>query len=279
LVAVKENVTFNKLKKSITEKELAYYDFLEKVEKAFQTKKFYSESIPAYIGEYMWCIKQNILDQKQNWTTQELFKEKIEKIGLKNNPKYSARYNLFQSINSHIWALKQKYKTVPNPTVTAIDKWWENYRNTYLTFRDNSKVVEIYDEIEKKHLSYSLEWILQYKEIIGEPETIKKENYEIVKYTVGEVKERDKDLQYEISTVPTFSDVPCIAHYDELFSDKKIKILFQKNIEDLRKKNKKGWKNINIELVKFCEKLFLLSGTFNRKRLKIENIISNNQFI
>ena len=128
-------------------------------------------------------------------------------------------------------------------------------------------------------MSYSLEWILQYKEIIGEPEIIKKDNYEIVKYTVGEQKERDKDLQYEISTIPTFSDTPCIAHYDELFNDKKIKEKFRKEVERLKKKNKKGWNNINTELVNLCDKLLILSNTFNRKRLKIENIISNNQFI
>lgn len=277
VVAVKENVTFNKLNKTITEEGFAYYDFLEIAKKVFQSKKFYSESIPAFIGEYMWCIKQNILDQKQNWTTQEFFKENIEKIGLKVNPKYSARYNLFQSINSHIWALKQKYKN--GATIEAIDKWWGDYRNTYLTFRDNSKVVEIYDEIEKKHLSYSLEWILQYKEIIGGPEIIKRDNYEIVNYTVGNIKERDRDLQYEISTIPTFSETPYIVHYDDLYSDNKIKDLFLKKVDELRKKNKKGWKNINTELVSFCDKLMILSNTFNRKRLKIENIISNNQFL
>ncbi|MCD4697570.1 MAG: type I-D CRISPR-associated helicase Cas3' [Bacteroidales bacterium] len=282
VVAIKENVTFNKLKKLITEKELNYYDFLEVAKEAFQSKKLYSENIPAFIGEYMWCIKNNIYQKTDsgkrigNYNTLQVFINRINELELSKNPKYFVRYNLFQSIDKHIWALKQKHKT--GITVEAIDKWWENYKNTYLTFRDNSKIVEIYDEIEKKHLSYSLEWILQNK-VILEIKTIKKDNYEIEKYTVGEIKERDKDLQYEISTIPTFSDTPCIAHYDELFSDKKIKILFQKNVEELKKKHKKGWNNINTELVNFCDKLLLLSNTFNRKRLKIDNIISNNKFM
>ena len=98
-------------------------------------------------------------------------------------------------------------------------------------------------------------------------------------YTVGNIKERDRDLQYEISTIPTFSETPYIVHYDDLYSDNKIKDLFLKKVDELRKKNKKGWKNINTELVSFCDKLMILSNTFNRKRLKIENIISNNQFL
>jgi len=276
VIAVKENVTFNKLKKSITDKELSYYDFLEITNAAFQSKKFYSEVIPAYIGEYIWCVKQNIIEQKQNWNTREFFKGEIEKINLKDNQKYSFRFNLFQSIHSQIWALKQKYKT--GVTISAIENWWRNYRNTYLTFRDNSMIVEIYDEDEEKQLSYSLEWILQNK-VVLEIKTEKNDKYEIIKYIVGELKERDKDLQYEISTIPTFSDTPCIAHYDELFSDQKIKDKFQEEVEKLKRKHKKGWNNIDDDLVTLCNKLLNLSQTFNRKRLKIENIISNNQFL
>ena len=98
VVAVKENVTFNKLKKAITEKELSYYDFLEIAKKAFQSKTFYTETIPSYIGEDIWCIRQNIIEQKQNWNTQEYFKKEIERINLSGNSKYANRYNLFQSI-------------------------------------------------------------------------------------------------------------------------------------------------------------------------------------
>jgi len=282
VVAVKENVTFNKLKKLITEKELNYYDFLEVAKKAFQSKMFYSENIPAFIGEYMWCIKNNIYQKTDsgkrigNYTTLQVFINSINELELSKNPKYFVRYNLFQNIDKHIWVLKQKYKT--GVTVAAIDKWWENYKNTYLTFRDNSKIVEIYDEIEEKHLSYSLEWILQNK-VILEIDTIKKDNYETEKYTVGEIKEKDKDLQYEISTIPTFSEMPCIAHYSDLNEEKKIKYLFQKKVEELKKKHKKGWNEIDKSLVELCEKLMILSNTFNRKRLKIENIISDNKFL
>ena len=286
VVAIKETTTFNKLKKSVPSEDFAYYDFLEIAKNAFDSQKFYSENIPAYIGEYLWCIQNNIYQKNDfgkrigNYETLKVFRKNIAEVEISKNPKYFIRYNLFQNINSLIWNLKEKYKNVPSPTVTAIDKWWENYKNTFLTFRDSSQVVEIYDEVEKIHLFYSLEWILQYKEIIGKPEIIKKDNYEIVKYTVGKLKERDKDLQYEISTIPTFSEIPCIAHYNDLFSEKQIKNLFQKNIEELKKKNKKGWvKPINKSLVELCEKLMVLSTTFNRKRLKIENIISNNQFL
>ncbi len=285
IVAVKENTSFNRLKKNITEKELAYYDFLEKAKEAFQSKKFYSEIIPSYIGEYLWCIQNNLYTKgnkkyltKGNYSTLQEFKSNINKLEFLKNPKYYMRFNLFQNIDTHISKLKNNHKD--GITVISIIEWWEKYKNTYLTFRDNSKIVEIYDKALDTNLSYSLEWILQYKEIIGEPEIIvKKENYEIVKYTVGEIKERDKDLQYEISTIPTFTEIPCILHYDDLSNDRKIKESFIRKVEKLKRKYKKGWNPIDKQLENLCEKLLDLSNTFNRKRLKIENIISNNQFL
>lgn len=283
VVAIKENIQFNALKKNIQETELDYYGFLQIIQSVFQAKMFYSEIVPSYIGEYLWCIEQNIYRHNPkginfgNYQSKEVFKNQINEVEIVENIKYSARYNLFQSINSKIDQLK---KTEPNgTTVRAIEKWWERYRDTYLTFRDSSKIVQIVDEIEQIELSYSLEWILQYKEVIGVPEIIKRDNYEIIKYTVGDLKERDKDLQYEISTIPTLSETPTLAMYSELDSDKKLKLLFELKVHELIKKRKKGWNEFDKLVVDLLDRIKLLSLTFNRKRLKIENIITNNQFL
>lgn len=283
IIAIKENVQFNRLKKELSEPELSYYEFLEKIQSVFKAKEFYSEIVPSYIGEYLWCIKENIYRTSEygkkigNYNTFKTFESQINEIGIAENPKYLARYFLFQSINAKIWKLKQDF---PNGvTVKEIENWWKRYRDTYLTFRDTSKIVQIVDETEQKELSYSLEWILQYKEVIGKPEIIKKDNYEIVKYKVGDLKERDKDLQYEISTIPTLIETPAIAMYSELNTDKKLKLLFENKVLDIIKKRKKGWSEFDVLIVELMEKVKLLSLTFSRKRLKIENIITNNQFL
>ncbi|MFW5982943.1 MAG: type I-D CRISPR-associated helicase Cas3' [bacterium] len=282
IVALKENVQFNRLKKAIQELEYNYYEFLDIIQAVFKTKKFYSEVVPSYIGEYIWCIKENIYQTTEygkkigNYQTFQTFENRINEIGISENPKYSARYNLFQSIRSKIWKLKQI--DPKGNTVKEIEKWWNRYRDTYLTFRDASKIVQIVDEAEQKELSYSLEWILQYKTILN-IEEIKKENITIEKYTVGDQKERDKDLQYEISTIPTLSETPAIAMYSDLNADKKLKRLFESKVQELIKKRKKGWTEFDKAVVELLDKVKLLSLTFSRKRLKIENIITNNQFL
>lgn len=283
IVAVKESVKYNKLKKTMQQSELSYYEFLDRAEAVFQSKKFYSEIVPSYIGEYLWCIEQNIYRYNPkgpnfgNYQSKEVFRQGLFQINIAKNSKYFTRYNLFQSINSKISELK---KIEPNGvTVKNIELWWNRYRDTYLTFRDASKIVRIVDESEQKELSYSLEWILQYKEVIGEPEITKNDNFDIVTYTVGNLKERDKDLQYEISTIPTLSEIPAIVMYSDLNGNKKLKMLFENKIQELIKKRKKGWNNFDKLIVELLEKVKLLSLTFSRKRLKIENIITNNQFL
>ena len=71
--------------------------------------------------------------------------------------------------------------------------WWNNYLNTFLTFRDGSKVVKIYDKKQGLELAYSLDWILQHK-VVEEIQTELTKSGEIIKYIVGDLKDRDKDL-------------------------------------------------------------------------------------
>ncbi len=283
VVAIKETVQFNKLKKDIQDIEVSYYDFLHKMELVFNIKKFYAEIVPMYIGEYLWCIKNNIYKTTDygkkigNYNTFKTFENRIKEIGVSKKSRYLERYNLFQTIDFKIRELKKRFPR--GVTVQEIENWWDTYLDTYLSFRDSSKIVQIFDEVENKELLYSLEWILQHKEVIGVPEVIKQENYEIVKYRVGDLKERDTDLQYEISTIPTLSNTPAIAMYSDLNTDKKIKILFDRNVQSLIKKQKKGWDESNELIIKLLEKIKLLSMTFTRKRLQIDNIIINNSFL
>ncbi len=275
VVALSDNTQFNKFHKELKTNELSYYDFLSIANSVFQSKKFYSEIIPTYIGEYVWCIKKNL--HSQEYYTREFFGKRLNETKFFSNHKYNVRFFLFEEIDKKIIDLQLKYKfgTLTKEWVT----WWENYRNTYLTFRDSSKVVEIYDKELDVELSYSLEWILQYKQIIGvEHKEVNK--IKVDKYTVGKNKERDKDLQYEIITVPTLiKGLPFIANFDQLQQEKQIQDLFIGKISELIKQKKKGCETIDKLQVELLGKLLELGKTFNRKRLKIDNIVSNNQFL
>jgi CRISPR-associated endonuclease/helicase Cas3 len=274
VIALNENVQFNKFKKEMTNTELSYYEFLAIANSVFESKKFYAEIVPAFIGEYVWCIQKNL--HNQEYFTRDFFQKRLNETNFFSNPKYYLRYKIFQDIDYKIFTLSQKYK---NGTLTTEwIKWWNEYRNTYLTFRDSSKVVEIYDKELDKELSYSLEWILQYKQILN-IETKEVNKTIIEKYTVGETKERDKDLQYEISTIPTLNSIPFITDFNSLRTDKQIQELYTGKVWELLKQKKKGINPIDTLQVEILTLLLELAKTFNRKRLKIQHIESNNQFL
>jgi CRISPR-associated endonuclease/helicase Cas3 len=274
IIGLTEMVNFNQFKKSLSKTELSYYEFLEVANSVFQSKKFYNEIIPSLIGEYLWCIQHNL--KHQEWFTREFFKERLDEIDFWHT-KFYPRYKLFHDINKLIFDLSQKFK---NGTITKEWViWWNNYLRTYYAFRDSSKVVEIYDKKLGIELSYSLEWILQYKEILT-VESRKVNNLTVEKYTVGDTKDRDKDIEYHISTIPTLiHELPFIAKFENMRNDKQIQELFSNKISELLKSKKKGLETIDKMQVELLEKLLELSKTFNRKRIKIENIISNDKFI
>jgi len=197
----------------------------------------------------------------------------IEERFFKNADAYS-RYKLFSKIDKYIYSLT---KTFPKgPISKAWSDWWENYLNTFLFFRDNSIVVQIFDLSLNIELFYSLEWILQYKEILG-VEEIKHEKYFVRKYTVGNLKDRDSDIQYQVNTIPSVG-----AKENEFLCQKEMYDLcsvFDRSIDNIRKKNKIGVEEINRKQLELLEYVKLLSKTFNRKRLNIIGIESQNHFL
>jgi hypothetical protein len=58
--------------------EVNYYDFLEKIRFVIQSKKFYSEKVPYYMGEYIWCIEKNLKKQKGTFNVVQYFSSKIK---------------------------------------------------------------------------------------------------------------------------------------------------------------------------------------------------------
>lgn len=275
VVVIVNNVKYNSLKRTFKGcDEVNYYDFLDKVYPVIQSKTFYSERVPYYIGEYIWCIEKNLRSQKGSYYTFQYFKERlIDEEFFKDAAAYS-RYKLFSEIDKLIAKMNNSY---PNGTTSkAWGDWWSNYLDTFLSFRDNSVVVQIVDEQLNIELIYSLEWILQYKEII-KIEEIKQNDYLTKKYTVGKLKERDKDIQYVVTTIPSVG-----AKENELLSPKEIFDLpnvFTTRVNKICNKAKKGINQIDSMQVQLTEKIKYLGKTFDRKRLKITSIYNNDSFL
>jgi CRISPR-associated endonuclease/helicase Cas3 len=270
-----DNVKYNSLKRTFTGLErVTYYEFLDKIQSVIQSKKFYSERVPYYQGEYIWCIVRNLKRQKGAYNSFQYFKERLFEENFFKNKESFSRYKLFSEIDKCIYSLN---KTFPNgSTAKAWSDWWENYLNTFLCFRDKSIIVQIFDQSLNIELSYSLEWILQYKEILN-IEEIKHAKYTIRKYTVGDLKDRDKDIQFQSNTIPYIG-----AKENEFLSQKEIFDLtnvFENSVKMIREKNKKGVERINQMQIELLDKVKLLSKTFDRKRLNIIAIEGNHQFL
>ncbi|MDD2622401.1 MAG: type I-D CRISPR-associated helicase Cas3' [Bacteroidales bacterium] len=270
-----DNVKYNSIKRVLNGyKEVNYYDFLEKIRSVIQSKKFYSERVLYYIGEYIWCIEKKLKKQKGAYHTFQYFKTRLNEENFFKNAEAYSRYKLFSEIDKLIYSLN---KAFPDGTRSkAWAEWWNNYLNTFLRFRDNSIVVQIIDKQLNIEVLYSLEWILQYKEILN-IEEIDCNTYTIRQYTVGKLKERDKDIQYVVNTIPSIG-----AKENEFLSPKEIFDLprvFEKRIGVIIDRNRRGVDEINIKQIELLGKVKLLSQTFDRKRLSIIDIANNDNFI
>jgi CRISPR-associated endonuclease/helicase Cas3 len=272
---------------------LNYYDFLDVMRGLLQGRAFYEKRVPAYVGEYLWCIQRSIR-RYQEYDVWRYLGRRMDEEGFFQSKVYH-RYRLFQEINKKVNALIEhalRIESVPTtqkrlkPILKRLEKtaphsfqwftWWDNYLDTYLTFRDGSKVVKIYDRVQGEELSYSLDWILQHK-VVEQIEVIQTEPFEIVKYTVGNLKERDKDIQYTVSTLPNAGMTRNnLLSYDDIFELDKV---FKRSVERIYDKVKKGDERKDELQVALCQELIHLASTFDRKRLKIEAIDSNDPFL
>lgn len=284
--------SFSKYKKVFKDVvSVNYYEFLDLIRERMQGRKFYEERIPLYIGEYIWCIS-NQIRRHQEYDVWRYLKRRLNETDFFKR-KDAQRYYLFQSIHSKIcqmmgialkgenisqthWDKQVEKLKHTNPRTHAWADWWRNYINTYLTFRDSSKVVKIYDRIKDEELDYSLDWILQHK-VIERIETIQKESYEIIKYTVGNLKKQDKDIQYTVSTLPNAGmSRNNLLSYNEMFELDKV---FKNSVSRIYDKVRKGVEEIDELQTELCREIMNLSITFNRKRLKIDSIENEDNFL
>lgn len=264
-----------------------YYEFLDLMRLRMHGRKFYSERVPMYIGEYIWCIT-NQIRRNQEYQIAQVLNRRLSETNFFNG-KEAQRFYLFCKIDDLIcemmkiglrkdkisktyWDKEVNTLKDRHPSIYQWAIWWSNYLNTYLSFRDGSKVVKIYDRIKDEELDYSLAWILQHKTIEG-IELIQTEPYEVVRYTVGKLKDQDKDLQYAVSTLPNVNmKRNNLLSYKDMFELKKI---FKESVDRIYDKVKYGVTDLDDLQAELCKTIEPLSLTFSRKRLKIESINSN----
>jgi CRISPR-associated endonuclease/helicase Cas3 len=288
VVAVEKYSKYKRIFKDKTQYD--YYDFVELMRLQMQQRSFYTKAVPMYIGEYLWCIENNIrrfqdysvwqyLNRKTNeekkfyhrYIVMDKINNKIREM-IKHHLNYEELTKDERKLKKKIYPILEKraYRTFQWVT------WWNNYLDTYLTFRDGSKVVKIFDTVRNEELEYSLDWILQHKEVI-KIEVIQKEKYEITKYTVGDLKERSKDIQYIVSTLPNAGmSGNDILSFGDMYELERV---FKKSVGRIYDKVRKGIDKKDDLQVELCKLILELHRTFDRKRLKIESIDNEDIFL
>lgn len=291
---------YKALARELKGKTIAYYDFVNTLATHLRHQEFYDQRVPQYLGEYMWCIEHSIRHH-QSYHTRRRLQYRLDDTQFFSQVEHAySRYVLLRQINGLIKDLLANALSTPpeklrSKSVAQLlienDKrlhsgynarqwaeWWGHYLDTYLSFRDGSMVVKIIDQALDLVLDYSLDWILQHKQIL-EVRKLDEATPPTIEYVVGTLKERDKDLQYDIATIPAVnaSGNRLVSYREKWQIQKK----FQEGIARIEAKLKKGdltQTHVQIQL-ELLGKLRLLSLTYDAHRVKIERIASDEPLV
>jgi CRISPR-associated endonuclease/helicase Cas3 len=287
---------YSKYKKVFSERiEYDYYDFIEIVRLQMQHRSFYTSKVPMYVGEYLWCIENNIRRFQDFSIGQYLKRRMTEEMTFQG--KFYNRYRVMKSIDDKIREMvmyhlkinkltKNERKINENNIYLKLEKqaprtfewltWWNNYLGTYLTFRGSSMVVKIFDIITNEDLEYSLDWILQHRDIVNIERT-QEGNQEVTRYTVGSLKKRDKVIQYTVSTLPNSGmSRNNLLDFKDMYELDKV---FKNAVLRIYDKVKKGIDKKDELQAELCVLILELHHTFDRKRLNIEGIDNDDNFL
>jgi hypothetical protein len=289
---------YKALARELKGKTIAYYDFVNTLATHLRHQEFYDQRVPQYLGEYMWCIEHSIRHH-QSYHTRRRLQYRLDDTQFFSQVEHAySRYVLLRQINGLIKDLLANALSTPPEKLRSKSvaqllaenekqlpkhahqwaEWWGHYLDTYLSFRDGSMVVKIIDQALDLVLDYSLDWILQHKQIL-EVRKLDEATPPTIEYVVGTLKERDKDLQYDIATIPAVHALENrLVSYREKWQIQK---KFQEGIARIETKLKKGdltQAHIQIQL-ELLGKLRLLSLTYDAHRVKIESIASDEPLV
>lgn len=292
---------YKALARELKGKTMAYYDFVNTLATHLRHQAFYEKRVSQYLGEYMWCIRHSIRHH-QSYHTSRYLQNRLDDTNFFARVEQAyPRYGLLRQINGLIKDLLADALGTPPEKLRASSvaqiladndkrflsitydarqwaEWWGHYLDTYLSFRDGSMVVKIIDQTLDLVLDYSLDWILQHKQIL-EVRKLDEATPPTIEYVVGTLKERDKELQYDIATIPAVhaSGNRLVSYREKWQIQKK----FQEGVARIEAKLKKkdlSSHHVQIQL-KLVDKLRLLSITYDAHRVKIESIASDEPLL
>ena len=259
----------NKLKKEFSENEnLSYYAFIEKAGNVYQDKKFYTEKIPQFMGCAFYVIKNNLTDNTLKW---DILKNKLAPDGLAKS------FNsFFIQIDIGINKLEKINKNNGYGYSSDLEKWkcwWNKFLETFKWFRGgsiNCKIIDL-DREDTSPREYSLEWILRNKII----EDIKEENGEKIYYVHG-LRDDKPELAQIVNSLP----IPGISN--NIIFDKeryRLKEAYIKRLFEVQKFYERRNDEFGMQCLKTIGLLEKIKPIFNEKRLNVEEIIPDSNFI
>lgn len=265
----------NKIKeieKAFTGKEtLSYYDFIEQCRniELLSDRKFYSEKIPQYLGAYYFIIAKNIKD----YATQRLFRETITIDG-----QTGFMLGLMRKIDKGIRRLEnincdcgKKF----NFDIENWKEWWKIFTGTFKYFRASMPDILVRDltcNKDKQLTRYSLEWILQNREIVGE-EHINGDRCLVVSGFF----EGKQELQYYVESLPIYklNEGNLYLQQKEKYS---LKEAFEKRLVEIARMYKGQGQFALAARVLICE-VEKLKPIVTQKRLLVLDVKSYSNFL
>lgn len=265
----------NKIKeieKAFTGKEtLSYYDFIEQCRniELLSDRKFYSEKIPQYLGVYYFIIAKNIKD----YATQRLFRE-----NLKLDSQAGFMLGLMRIINKGIRRLEyinsacgKKY----NIDIENWNEWWKIFTGTFKYFRTSMPDTLVRDltcNKDKQITRYSLEWILQNREIVGE-EHINGERCLVISGFL----EGKQELQYYVESLPVYklNEGNLYLQQKEKYS---LKEAFEKRLVEIARMYK-GQSQFVLAAIQLIGEIEKLKPIVTHKRLFVSDVRCYSNFL
>ena len=258
----------NQLKKEFTENEkLSYYKFIEKAGNVYTDKKFYSEKIPQFMGCAFYVMQKNVSD----FTLWDILKNNLAPDGLAKS-----FHSFFIQINAGIKKLDEintKNGLGYSPDLEKWKSWWNKFLETFKWFRGgsiNCKIIDL-DREDTSTREYSLEWILRNKII----EDIKEENGEKIYYVHG-LRDDKPELAQIVNSLP----IPGISN--NIIFDKeryRLKEAYTKRLFEVQKFYERRNDEFGTQCLKIIGLLEKIKPIFNEKRLNVEEIIPDSNFI
>lgn len=259
----KVNVT--KLEKAFDKPAYDYYSFIEIYNALHEDKKFYSEKVPQFVGAFLFAIYEGI--SKHAYDLKEIFRDQIKVESV-----MSSFYGRMRRINKGIYDLEEINKAENHKYTYWVREWkgwWERFLDTFKYFRENKPKCKVLDlDREDFETEYSLEWILQHKQIVRKEER-NGETY----YVVSGNREQSQAYAYYVDTLPLSKRVLRKEDYY------KLNHTFKKCLAELLENYVNKSDRFSKQCIDIIKDLGLLASIMTPKRLNIVGIFEDSNFL